>query len=252
MPRGCGVGALASKEAGTGRVAASRSGRSTGPARKAPHVLTSATLTVPTRRRPQRVDRSPRVAAPSLELGDPARRLALHPWRLRHGDDAVDVGQRRLGASRTRPGDRALAQRRVAEARRARDLGARAHEVPPQGGDDERRDDDEQVRPPADDRDDGARRPRAGSPAGGQRSAPTRRVDGWRSGGGASGCTVGQPPAESVRRRGARAPTGSATVRSRLSTMLRPDALLIHSSGLTVMRCARTGTATALTSSGVT
>ena len=76
---------------------------------------------------------------------------------------------------------------------------------------------------------------------------PSRRVAvRW----GCHGCMVGQAPAVGPAARCSRA-DGVATVRSRLSTMLCPDALLIHSSGLTVMRCARTGTATALTSSGV-
>ena len=44
---------------------------------------------------------------------------------------------------------------------------------------------------------------------------------------------------------------GVGTVARMLSTTVRPVTLLIHSSGRTVMRCERTGIATALTSSGV-
>ena len=75
----------------------------------------------------------------------------------------------------------------------------------------------------------------------------------------ASGCNLpeGASPREAHGRgsagpfRASRA-VGVGTLASTSWTMLRPVTALIHSSGLTVTRWARTGTATTLTSSGVT
>ena len=158
MPRGCGVGALASKAAGSGRVAVSRSGRSSGPTRKAPHVLDSAHR--------HRADPAPTPAGAAQTHRGRRRHRAWRPrWRVAgrrtalaaSRDDAVHVGQARLGRDAQTDG-LPLAQRHVGERAVARHLPrgrARCPTAPPRRAG--RR--DEQVGPPAER---GQHRPEAG------------------------------------------------------------------------------------------